>query len=33
MKDMGKIMGYLKANYSGTYDGKKASILVKKLLS
>ena len=33
MKDMGKVMGYLKKNYDGTYDGKTASVLVKKLLS
>ena len=33
MKDMCKVMGYLKKNYDGTYDGKTASVLVKKLLS
>jgi len=33
MRDMGKVMGYLKENYAGLYDGKKASTLVKELLS
>ena len=33
MKDMGKVMGYLKKTHDGTYDGKMASVLVKKLLS
>lgn len=32
MKDMGKVMGYLKNNYNGLYDGKLASTLVKELL-
>lgn len=32
-KDMGKVMGMLKAQYGGTYDGQLASILVKKVLS
>ena len=32
MKDMGKIMGLLKNNYPGTYDGKVASNMVKDLL-
>jgi len=32
MKDMGKIMGLLKNNYPGTYDGKMASNMVKDLL-
>ncbi|MCK9575811.1 MAG: GatB/YqeY domain-containing protein [Candidatus Pacearchaeota archaeon] len=30
MKDMGKIMSYLTSNYTGQYDGKVASELVKK---
>lgn len=33
MKDMGNIMGSLKEDYVGTYDGKLASIIVRKLLS
>lgn len=33
MKDMGKIMGYLKANFDGEYDGKLASTITKELLS
>jgi uncharacterized protein YqeY len=33
MKDMGKVMGYLKSNYDGLYDGKLASTLVKQKLS
>lgn len=32
-KDMGKLMGFLKANYDGQYNGKVASDLVKSLLS
>ena len=32
MKDMGSIMKMLKAQYSGTYDGKKASEIIKFLL-
>jgi uncharacterized protein YqeY len=32
MQNMGKVMGWLKENYSGQYDGKKASDLVKKSL-
>lgn len=32
MKDMGRIMGELKAGYGGTYDGKLASTLVRELL-
>jgi hypothetical protein len=32
MRDMGKVMGYLKNNYNGLYDGKLASTLVKELL-
>ena len=33
MKDMGKIMGYLKSDFEGTYDGKLASKITKELLS
>ena len=33
MKDMGKIMGYLKSNFEGEYDGKLASTIIKELLS
>jgi uncharacterized protein YqeY len=33
MKDMGKIMGYLKSNFEGEYDGKLASTITKGLLS
>ena len=33
MRDMGGIMGSLKAGHAGTYDGKLASTIVKKLLS
>ena len=29
MKDMGKIMGILKSEHGGTYDGKLASQIVK----
>lgn len=32
MKDMGKVMAKLKDEYSGTYDGKLASTLCRKLL-
>jgi uncharacterized protein YqeY len=32
MKDMGKIMTYLKNSHNGRYDGKMASTLIKKLL-
>jgi uncharacterized protein YqeY len=32
IRDMGKVMKYLTENYSGQYDGKKASIIVKGLL-
>ena len=32
MKDMGKIMGYLKSNFEGEYDGKLASTITKELL-
>lgn len=31
-KNMGKVMGLLKARFDGQYDGKMASALVKKLL-
>ena len=33
MKDMGKIMGYLKSNFEGEYDGKLSSTIIKELLS
>ena len=33
MKDMGKIMGYLKSYFEGAYDGKLASKITKELLS
>jgi hypothetical protein len=33
MADMGKIMGALKSQYSGLYDGKYASTSVKNALS
>ena len=32
MKDMGKVMGWLKANYDGQYDGKTASTIIKAAL-
>ena len=32
MKDMGKVMGYLKKTHDGTYDGKMASNIVRGLL-
>jgi len=32
MGDMGKVMGILKSQYSGTYDGKFASQIVKNNL-
>ena len=32
IKDMGKVMGYLKSNYDGEYDGKMASIITKEIL-
>ncbi len=32
MKDMGSVMGFLKKNHGGTYDGKLASTLVRELL-
>ena len=33
MKDMGKVMAYLTTNYSGQYDGKTVSSIVKTKLS
>lgn len=33
MKDMGKIMGKLRENYAGLYDGKMASGIIKILLN
>ena len=33
MKDMGMVMGYLKSNFEGEYDGKLASSITKDLLS
>lgn len=33
MKDMSKIMGYLKSNFEGEYDGKLASTIIKELLT
>ncbi len=33
MKGMGKVMGYLKDNFGGQYDGKLASTITKELLS
>ena len=33
MKDMGKVMGYLKTNHDGQYDGKLASGIIKELLN
>jgi uncharacterized protein YqeY len=32
-KEMGKVMGYFKQNFAGTYDGKLLSGIVKNLLS
>lgn len=32
-KNMGTIMAYLKQNFSGAYDGKMASTLIKEMLS
>lgn len=31
--NIGKVMGYLKSNFSGQYDGKMASKLIKELLN
>ena len=33
MKEMGTVMGYLKDNFEGEYDGKLASTITKELLS
>ena len=33
MKMMGQVMGYLKENFGGQYDGKLASSIVRELLS
>ena len=33
IRDMGKVMGWLKSTHAGTYDGKLASTIVKQLLS
>lgn len=33
MKDMGKLMGSLKENFNGQYDGKMASGVVRRLLN
>lgn len=33
IKDMGKVMKFLKERYEGTYDGAKASAMIKKLLA
>ncbi len=33
MKDMGKVMSYMKNNFDGEYDGKLASTITKELLS
>lgn len=33
MKDMGKIMGFLKNNYDGQYDGGLVSKLIKEILT
>lgn len=32
VKDMGKVMTFLKENFSGQYDGKLASAIVKEIL-
>lgn len=32
-KEMGRVMGWLKSNYDGQYDGKMASTIVKEILS
>ena len=31
--NMGQIMGYLKKNFNGQYDGKMASTLIRNILS
>ena len=33
MRDMGKVMSHLKDNYTGLYDGKVASTLIRELLA
>jgi len=33
MKDMGKVMSYMKNNFDGEYDGKLVSTITKELLS
>lgn len=33
IKEMGKVMSYLKENFSGQYDGKLASEIIKKVLA
>lgn len=33
MKDMGKVMGQLKTNYDGQYDGAIASKIIKEMLN
>lgn len=33
MKGMGKVMGFLKANHGGQYDGKMASTIIKEILN
>jgi uncharacterized protein YqeY len=33
VKDMGKVMSYLKENFAGQYDGKLASVIVKEVLA
>lgn len=32
MRDMGKVMGYLRGNFENKYDGKEASVIVKEIL-
>lgn len=32
-QEMGKVMGHLKSNYGGQYDGKKASTVTKSILA
>lgn len=31
--NMGQVMGYLKSNFNGQYDGKMASVLVREILA
>lgn len=33
MKDMGKVMSYLSTNYTGLYDGKEISNIIKTILN